>query len=501
MMERYVVPKLEHDRDPLKNSRYDDHIIVLNDGITTKIPATSIYDRTKFEAYDTAIMERVLHKCEWLPPGDIRADFLPPDADDLSAIHRRIVRFIRKYVWLADDDSYDLVANWVISTYFRETFQFAPFLILDGVTVSGKSTMLKTLNQLVYHGVHYSNYSAAALARIIETSNTTLLLDEIVGNLQGDRGAEIFELLKASYEAGGILVRADSKSQKIHKNAVFTHIALAVKAEGLPEDVYNRGIRINMIGVPEGVKLGDIYNLRDDDVMGELNPIGIRTDLYALRWAYLGGVSYDKFYLDFAKYMRTTDRHLDDVVEAGEWKGKPLYAFINEIRDPPIIQSRAKNIALTLYSISQMTGSEKPTIKLIADSIKANREVIIDTHEAITFIALVDAFFAKRNVSYAYDKAKVVDDVVFDHVMRDISTTDVANAFNRILTEQGNAGRDPVSTKTVTSKILSLGFEYKRRTGNKSYFIPDAVNFKGYFMRYLKMWMPEEAKNFDLRVN
>jgi len=497
MIERYVEPNKEQTGDPRDNDKYVHKVIVLREDYSTEVIAAElIYYPDKFSPAERAILTQTLHESGWLPPWKIRMELLPDAGDDLSRIHGRIVRYLRKFVWFTDDNAYDLVANWVISSYFRETFHYAPILILDGVTVSGKSTTLKVLNQIVYRGTYLTNYSAAALARIIESDGATMLLDEIVGNLQSERGAEIFELMKAAFEDGNLLIRADPKSQKIYKNKVHTHIAIAVKAEGLPEDVYNRGIRINMVGMPEGHRLGDIDSIREDeDIFDDLSPVNIRTVLYTLRWAYLGGVPFDSFFLDFRSVMEKTKRHLTEKVDKGEWKGQWLYAYVNGIKNAPEIRSRARNIASTLYTMGLMTLSGAPTIKMIADSVESNREIIIDTPEALTFMSMVDVIFSRRGPMTGH--LPITCDV-FDDILKNVSTTDVAFAYNKILKDQGNASRDEVPTKTITSKIFALGFEYKRSRQNRSYFQPQHQNFKPFFMRYLRLWAPEYVEDFDL---
>jgi len=498
MIERFVVPNLDRGTDRSVDDKYLTKVLILNGaGDTETISASDIYNQDKYTKDEIRILENAVHRSAWHSPGKFNDHELLPIENDLSQIHGRIVRYLRRFVWFSDDNAYDLVANWVISSYFREVFRYAPVLIFDGVTVSGKSTTLKTLNLIVYRGQYVTNYSAAALSRQIETDNVTLLLDELMGTMQSDRGMEVCELIKAAFEKGNLLIRADPKSQRVYKNHVHTHIALTVKAEGLPEDVYNRGIRIGMIGMPDDLELGDIDSIHEDEeLLDDISPYRIRTELYALRWAFLGGSK--TFGLNWEEPAAQTRRHLRDRIDSGEWKGQWYYAFVNGMKGAPQIRGRARNIASTLYTTSLLTGSERPTIELIADSVKANREIIIDTPEAITFMAMVDAVFSRRKELGVDKLSPVITSADFDHIVENVSTTDVANCYNAILKDQGNAGRDEVPTKTITAKILSLGFSYERGKQNKSYFKPQHRDFKPFFMQYLRMWAPEWTDSFDL---
>lgn len=476
------------------------HVLVLDSGYTELIPESEIFNEKKYTKEERRILYNVLHNPSWPIPkkfNDFQA-YGPKTKNDLSKLHGRLCRYLRNYVWFSDENSYELVANWIISTYFRKDFRFAPILIFDGVTQSGKSTVLKTLLQVVYRGMHTANYSAASLARQIEVDDVTLLLDESVDTLQTERGLEVCTLLKSCFEDGNVWTRADPKSMKVYRYHVYTHVAVAVKAEGLPEDVYNRGIRIGMVGMPDDLELGDIDSIHEDDVYGDCSPVELRTELYALRWACMGGVSVDSVPVDWKHFRQLARGHFTTKIDEGTWKGQWYYGYTNNITRAPRIHGRSRNIASTLYSIGICTLSEKPTIEMIIESMDANREVIIDTPEALTFSAMVDVFFRKVEELAGIDRVNgLITPDVFDRVMENISTTDVAMQFNRILSDQGNAGREAVPTKTITSKILALGFRYERGTQNRSYFDPQERNFKTMFMRYLAMWRREYVDSFD----
>ena len=476
-------------------------VLVLHGGFTTTVTDVEIYDESKYSKEERKILFAALNYSSWPLPKNFAnyQDYVPKEKDDLSRLHSRIVRYLASYVWFDDDRAYELVANWIISTYFRKDFRYAPILIFDGVTQSGKSTVLKTLREVVYRGTITSNYSAASIARQIEAHNATMLLDESLDNIQSDRGIEVSSLLKSSFEEGNVWIRADPKSTRLHTYHTFTHTAIAVKAEGLPEDVYNRGIRIGMVGMPEDLELADIDSVYEDDAYGDCSPIQLRAELYALKWACLGGVSDDNVPIEWNPFKAKSKDHFTRREETGDWKGEWHYGYVNDIKKAPRIHGRTRNIASTLYSVALATSTEHDTIKMLIENDKANREVIIDTPEALTFSAIVDCILAGWNAEKDRDPfiGNTISEKLFDDLAGNISTTDVGEAFNRILTSQGNAGRDPVQTKTVTAKILALGFTYKRGRQNRSYFDPKHPNFKPFFARYLKMWVPEYTDTFD----
>jgi hypothetical protein len=60
-----------------------------------------------------------------------------------------------------------------------------------------------------------------------------------------------------------------------------------------------------------------------------------------------------------------------------------------------------------------------------------------------------------------------------------ISTRGVGDELNRMLSVEGNDGKDQVKTRTVTNALRIMGFEFERRSSNLSFF--KRKNFKAIF--------------------
>ena len=478
-----------------------------NDG---HVSIVAVHDRGTHDVLDSAdLMYNETHAKEerdffknlvkttaWpLPKNFIDKEYWLKENEDLSRIHSKIVIYLQNYLWFSNDDMYDLVANWVISTYLRPWFEFAPLLIFDGVTRSGKSTALKVLRHIVYRGVLNTNYSAASIARQIEALDCSMLLDESQDNIESDRGLEIVSLLKSGFDRDGAKwIRADPKSSQLHVYNVFTSTAIAIKGVNLPEDVYNRGIRIGMVGMPEGLELYDINSVLEDDVEGEHCPVEIRTELYAMRMMFMCPNADGLTPVDWKELRVKVKRHFAQKTENGQW----FYAFVHGMKKAPRIHGRMRNIASVLYTIGMSTLTDKETLQQIIENEDATREEIIDTPEAIAFFALLDIFFRKwKDMGDLYrSKDGTVDSKTFDDIVSGISTVDIMQQFNVILNEQGNAGRDPVPTKTITAKIKALGLEYTSGAQNRSYLRPERPLFKPSFLQHVKQYAPEYIDTF-----
>lgn len=424
----------------------------------------------------------------------------------LQDIHRRIVKYLRNYIYLNDDDVYDLVANWVIGTYFKDQFTSFPLLIFDGVTVSGKTTFLEALEKIVYRGELFTSATAASLAREIQDYHPTIILDEILDSKQSERWVDLYGLLKATFDINGRFMRADPRGRSNFKYRVYTPLAISIRGDLLPEDVYNRGIRINTTGKPVELELADLKNSNDDDVGGVCSPGTIRSVLYALK-AITAKHSDDPtcstkpelkgYVVNFSEYFDTTKQHFTEQMPDGQW----LYAYVNSLpADSPRIRDRDRLISKTLYSIGLATNSEYGVISTIIKQAAMNREINADTQESLVFNALLDLIHDARLVEddrLLYGNRGDIG--ALKATISQITTTDVARQYNHILDVQGNADRDPVKTKTVTATINALGLSYKRGTDNKSFLNPDDIFFIDNFNRCLYKYAPMSAHRYVTR--
>ena len=117
----------------------------------------------------------------------------------------------------------------------------------------------------------------------------------------------------------------------------------------------------------------------------------------------------------------------------------------------------------------------------------------MDTPEAMAFISLMELVEESFNRTAGLNP--LLNYSAFAAAVAGISTTDIANRFNLILEEQGNASREPVATKSVTAKINALGLKYERGEQNKSYMIP-SPDFASLFFDNVKKYARSKTKIF-----
>lgn len=148
------------------------------------------------DAHERKFYERQIEGAAWPLPRKL--DPVGGMDQDWAKLEQDIVRYLHAHIWIADDRAYDLLACWVIASYLRDRFTFMPLLIIDGITVSGKSTLQEALAGLIYHGVYFGNYTPAAITRIIKRADASICLDESIDNLAGEKAVGPSSTMRAS---------------------------------------------------------------------------------------------------------------------------------------------------------------------------------------------------------------------------------------------------------------------------------------------------------------
>lgn len=95
-------------------------------------------------------------------------------SDVLDLISGTILRFI-----VCDRVTADAAALWVVMTWLMDTVKVAPLAVITAPEKRcGKSQMLSVIGRMVCRPLQASNISAAALYRVVEAHQPTLLIDE-----------------------------------------------------------------------------------------------------------------------------------------------------------------------------------------------------------------------------------------------------------------------------------------------------------------------------------
>lgn len=123
----------------------------------------------------------------------------------LKEAYDNIIEILKYYLDI-DEKYYNIIALWIIGTYFHKEFPSYPFLYLNAMKGSGKTRSLGLIAKLSKDGEVLKSITEAVLFRTIGT----IAIDEFEGITR--KGNEnLRELLNSSYKKGSVVKRMKQK--------------------------------------------------------------------------------------------------------------------------------------------------------------------------------------------------------------------------------------------------------------------------------------------------
>jgi len=119
-----------------------------------------------------------------------------------------IKKTLKKYIDM-NEDYYELIALWIVGTYYHKSFESFPYLFFNAMRGSGKSKTLKLVTYLSNQG----NVMASPTEAVLFRTKGTLGIDEFEGVGGKDKTA-IRELLNSSYKRGTKIFRMKKQKTK-----------------------------------------------------------------------------------------------------------------------------------------------------------------------------------------------------------------------------------------------------------------------------------------------
>ncbi len=147
------------------------------------------------------------------------------------------------YVQSIRPEEPNLVACWVVATYFHPLFLTFPRLNLMGEKGSGKSKRAAVIAHMAHNGLLQLDPTPASLFRQIHPLAPTLCLDEME-NL-GSVDKDILRLINAGYKAGATVVRCEGEERTPTAFNAYCPMVLA-SISGLNDVTADRSITLVM---------------------------------------------------------------------------------------------------------------------------------------------------------------------------------------------------------------------------------------------------------------
>lgn len=153
-----------------------------------------IFENLDYEENPNVIFTDVTKKDEVKPKGKKLSK--EESSILLEKIHKNIIKSLKKYIDIKEE-YFNIIALWIIGTYFHQEFPSFPFLFFNAQRGSGKSRVLNLITTLAKDGSLQNSMTEATLFR----TKGTLAIDEYEG-VTRKGGEALRELLNSAYKKG-----------------------------------------------------------------------------------------------------------------------------------------------------------------------------------------------------------------------------------------------------------------------------------------------------------
>lgn len=185
-----------------------------------------------------------------------------------AIVDEAITRLLKR--WFIQAEEFFIVArNFIKYTWVYERFRKNPYINIYGDWGTGKTEWGKFLAWLSHYGYVADDISAAALVRLLDMTNCTIMLDE-AEYADGEDGEKIRRILRNGYQRNGryIVAEMDGKNY-IPKAFLVDQPKIICKRQNLRDEALNsRVIPFKMVPHDEEIPLS---MRRDDEYDWELS--------------------------------------------------------------------------------------------------------------------------------------------------------------------------------------------------------------------------------------
>jgi hypothetical protein len=154
-----------------------------------------------------------------------------------------IADIIRRHV-IMPPHAAEAIALWVVHTHLFERFLISPRLAIRSATKQcGKTTTLDIIGRVVRRPLPTVNTTPAAMFRIIESDQPTLLIDEADTFLNDSE--ELRGMVNAGHRQGGCVLRVEGDQHETRAFTTYTPCAIAAIGS-LPGTVMDRSVVVDL---------------------------------------------------------------------------------------------------------------------------------------------------------------------------------------------------------------------------------------------------------------
>lgn len=187
-----------------------------------------------------------------------------------KSIVERIAQFIKRFVFLPNEESALVLSLFVIHTWTHHAAYATPYVYLHSPEKqSGKTKALEVLSLLVKNPMMAASLTDAVLFRAIEAFDPTLILDEVDTVFNGAKNEAMRAVLNSGYRYSGHVWRV-SKGEPQRFKTYCCKLLAGINNGALPDTIKDRSIMIRMRRKPKDVTIEPFY-MREVKASDELD--------------------------------------------------------------------------------------------------------------------------------------------------------------------------------------------------------------------------------------
>lgn len=175
-----------------------------------------------------------------------------------------------------------ILGLWSIAANFKDSFHTFPFIFLNASKGSGKTRLLKILENVINHAKATPNLTEASLIRLPSQQKLNCLLIDEAERMNFREKATLRELLNQAYKKGGVVLRVEEGKEKtrvVKEFPVFLGICIA-NIWGLESVLEDRCLTIILkkSNVPNITKIPEMFQF--DERFGLTRSISLVYSVY-----------------------------------------------------------------------------------------------------------------------------------------------------------------------------------------------------------------------------
>jgi hypothetical protein len=155
-----------------------------------------------------------------------------------------VKNFIATYWDAKENEIYEGLTAFALSTWVRDNLDFVPHLMLIGKTTGGKTRLLNTLARVSYRGIVSASATPSSMFRMIDAYDVSFMVSEYHG-LEYETRVQVDNVIRSAQKRGELVTRSEPAPDGFEPMTFdpFTHAAIATQYD-VEDDIKNRCIQV-----------------------------------------------------------------------------------------------------------------------------------------------------------------------------------------------------------------------------------------------------------------